>query len=164
VLSVFLIVPGLAEPEEAAATAGPGLNSNSNSNSDSAPRSTTTDMNAGYSSSNASTRPRTAHSGEFDPISWIMEDPLRAAIAAVLATIVMIYIWSLIKGLFGGSKVHISKKRLAQLEKFESMFLKHGHPGDHAAGKVAENTPVGRVGKVTTQTIIKKIIQPKPTT
>ena len=90
-----------------------------------------------------------------------MEDPLRAAISAVLVTIILLYSWSLVKKVFGRSMVSISKKRLVQLEKYEAMFLKHGHPtAVGGAGAGAAGTPVG---KVTTQTIIKKIVQPKTT-
>lgn len=88
-----------------------------------------------------------------------MEDPLRAAISAVLVTIILLYSWSLVKKLFGRSMVTISKKRLVQLEKYEAMFLQHGPPT--AGGAVGGGA--APVGKVTTQTIIKKIVQPKTT-
>jgi len=55
--------------------------------------------------------------------------------------------------------VTISKKRLVQLEKYEAMFLQHGPPT--AGGAVGGGA--APVGKVTTQTIIKKIVQPKTT-
>jgi hypothetical protein len=122
------------------------------SNSDRVP-STTTGGNG--SATKTSSRSSSSTDGEFDPIGWVMEDPLRAAISAVLVTIILLYSWSLIKKLFGRSMVQITKKRLAQLEKYEAMFFKHGHP-QVAAGQAP-------VGKVTTQTIIKKIVQPKTT-
>jgi hypothetical protein len=88
-----------------------------------------------------------------------MEDPLRAAISAVLVTIILLYFWSLVKGLFGHSTVHISKKRLAQLEKFEAMFLKHGHPTAAAAVQPGPDAVAG--ARVTTETVIKKVVRPR---
>jgi hypothetical protein len=136
--------------------------------SDSAGVPSTTTGGNGSATKTSSRSSSTSHSGdgEFDPIGWVMEDPLRAAISAVLVTIILLYSWSLVKKLFGSSMVSISKKRLVQLEKYEAMFLKHGAPkatggavvGGGGAG--AGGTPVG---KVTTQTIIKKIVQPKTT-
>lgn len=87
-----------------------------------------------------------------------MEDPLRAAISAVLVTIILLYFWSLVKGLFGHSTVQISKKRLAQLEKVEAMFLKHGHP---TAAAVQPGPDAVAGARVTTETVIKKVVRPR---
>jgi hypothetical protein len=136
------------EPTEAASAAG---------KTDEAGTPSTTTGGDGSNSRTTSNVRANAAEGEFDPISWVMEDPLRAAISAVLVTIILLYFWSLVKGLFGHSTVHISKKRLAQLEKFEAMFLKHGHPT--AAVQPGPDAVAG--ARVTTETVIKKVVRPR---
>ena len=142
-------MPG-SEPAEAASAAG--------KTDEIGTPSTTTGGDGSNSRTSTSTSKVNASDGEFDPIGWVMEDPLRAAISAVLVTIIMLYMWSLVKGLFGRSMVQISKKRLAQLEHFEAMFLKHGHP----SAAVAQIHPDGVAGaRVATETVIKKVVRPR---
>lgn len=81
-----------------------------------------------------------------------MEDPLRAAISAVLVTIITLYLWSMFRGLFGSSTVQITKKRLAQLEKIEAMWNAHG-------GQQPSQVQAGAGAGAATQTIIKKVVR-----
>jgi hypothetical protein len=107
----------------------------------------------------ATRNPSSSDSDEFDPIGWITDDPLRAAISAVLITIILLYAWGLIKGLFVGQTVRISKKRLVALEAIEKQFLAGLSAGTGAAGQVGREEVAG----VATETIIKKIVRPRTT-
>lgn len=128
-----------AHPDEFPSANGDALDEDDEDVAPSAKTASTT--GTAKTRSNATTT-STAQAPTDDPIEWIMGDPLRSALAAVALTLLTLYLWSLLKGLFTGDMVSISRKRLRQLELIEASHL-------------------ATVAQAAKQTIVQKVIRPK---